>query len=251
MKKILIVVFALSLASCNMEEMKQLKLENEQLKAELGESNEFAKELNTKMDQIDVLLDSIESAEESLTLSLAEGTNYDDYSDRLRSVQSYIENSKQQIDKLEKNLTKSLSKNSYFMRQIKKLKEDVANREANIIKLSEQVEEFREENAALIKTVDLQKGEIIAQERMILDKKKELAMLEAKVDEMKKDAKKAEADAYFAQGEMNEQLAQKTKLAPKKKKQHLQDAYDYYKKSFEAGRTDAFKKMEELEAELK
>ncbi|MGB0525648.1 MAG: hypothetical protein ACPGJS_21905 [Flammeovirgaceae bacterium] len=251
MKKILICLLAISLFSCNKEELEQLKMENGQLKAALGESNEFSEELNTKMNTIDVLLDSIEIAEESLTLSLAEGTNYDDYSERLRAVKDYIENSKAEVAKLEKNLSKALSKNSFFMRQIKKLKQDISDREANIIKLSEQVEEFREENAALVKTVDLQKGEILAQERMIKDKKRELALLEARVDQMKKDAKKAEADAYFAQAEASEQLAQKTKLAPKKKKEHLQDAYDLFKKSFEAGRTDAYKRMEMIEEKLK
>lgn len=251
MKRILIALLALSLFSCNMEEIKQLKMENEQLKASLGESNEASEAMNLQMNSIDALLDSIESAEESLTLSLAEGTNYDDYNERLRAVQSYIENSKEQVEKLEKNLSKALSKNSFFIRQIKKLKEDIADRESNIIKLSEQVEEFREENAALIKTVDLQKGEILAQERLIKDKKRELAEIEARVDLMKKDAKKAEADSYFAQAEINEQLAQKTKLAPKKKKQHLQDAYDLYKKAFEAGKSEAYNKMEELEEQIK
>lgn len=251
MKKIIVALMAFGLFSCNMEEVKQLRQQNEELKMALGENSEYSEELITKMNGIDALLDSIEVAEESLNLSLAEGTNYDDYTERLRGVKEYIDNSKKQIDKLEKTLSKQLSKNSLFMRQIKKLKEDIADREANMIKLSEQVEEFREENAALVKTVDLQKGEIMAQERRIKDKKIELAALEAKVDQMKKDAKKAQADAYFAQAEASEQLAQKTKLAPKKKKQHLQEAYDMYKKAFEAGRTEAFNKMEMLEEKLK
>jgi len=242
MKKLLVALLGLFLISCNAEELKKLQLENNQLKAELGESNEYTDGLIANMNEIDALLDSIETAE---------GTQYDDYTARLRSVQDYIENSKEQIEKLEKNLSNSLSKNTFFMRQIKKLKEDVADRETSIVQLSEQVEKFREENAALVMTVDLQKGEIIAQERLIKDKKRELATLEARIDEMKKNAKKAEADAYFAQAEASEQLAQKTKLAPKKKKQHLQDAHDLYKKAFEAGRTDAFTRMEKLQDKLK
>lgn len=137
------------------------------------------------------------------------------------------------------------------MRQIKDMKEEVAKREKTIIQLSEQVEKFKEENTALIKTVDLQKGEILAQERMINDKKIELSLLEAKLNELQTEAKKAQADAYFARAETNVELAEKTKFAPKKKKQHYQDAYDLFKKSFEAGREDAYKRMEELEEEIK
>jgi len=234
-----------------MEEMKQLKEENEQLKFSLGESNTFAEELNNKMGKIDVLMDSIESAEKSLTRSLAEGTNYDDYSDRLRNVKAYIENSKKEISKLEGSLSKTLSQNKLFMRQIKDLKSSIAEREKTIIELSEQVEGFKEENTALIKTVDLQKGEILAQERAINDKKIELAMLEAKIDGLKGDLQVSIANAYFEQAEANVKLAEKTKLAPNKKKQHYQDAYDLYKKSFEAGKQEAYKKMEEIEPELK
>ncbi len=39
-------------------------------------------------------------------------------------------------------------------------------------------------------------------------------------------------------------------LAPKKKKEHYKDAYELFKQSFEMGRADAFKKMEEMEKEM-
>ncbi len=250
MKKILVCLLAFGLFSCNMEEMKQIKLENEQLKAALGESNTFAEELNEKMNKIDVLMDSIESAEQSLTLGLAEGVSYDNYEERLRNVQNYIENSKTEISKLEKSLSSTVSKNKLFMRQISELKKNVAEREQTIVQLSNQVNEFREENSSLVKTVDLQKGEIMAQERLINDKKLELAQIEANLAKLQADAKMAQADAYFARAETNVELAEKTKLAPKKKKEHYKDAYELFKQSFEMGRADAFKKMEEMEKEM-
>ena len=250
MRKLWIGLLALTLCACNMEEMKQLQQENEQLKAALGESNDFAEGLNDKMNQIDVLMDSIESAEKSLTISLAEGTDYDDYAARLRNVKDYIDDSKNEISKLEKSLSKSLSKNKIFMRQIRNLKKQVAEREETIIQLSEQVEKFREENTALVKTVDLQKGEILAQERLILDKKKELAVLEANIESMKEELATNIANAFYEQAEINVQLAEKTKLAPKKKRQHYQDAHDLFQKAFEAGREDAFARMEELKEKI-
>ncbi len=164
----------------------------------LGESNTFAEELNEKMNKIDVLMDSIESAEQSLTLGLAEGVSYDNYEERLRNVQNYIENSKTEISKLEKSLSSTVSKNKLFMRQISELKKNVAEREQTIVQLSNQVNEFREENSSLVKTVDLQKGEIMAQERLINDKKLELAKIEANLAKLQADAKMAKADAYLA-----------------------------------------------------
>jgi hypothetical protein len=47
-----------------------------------------------------------------------------------------------------------------------------------------------------------------------------------------------------------EEAGNRTKLAPRKKKETYQKAYDLYKQAFEAGRTDAFEKMEELEDKL-
>jgi chromosome segregation ATPase len=244
-------LMALFLMGCNAQEMEQLKLENEQLKAALGESNAFATETNGKLAQIDVLLDSIESAEKSLALTLTEGTNYGGYSERLRNVQQFIENSKREIETLEKQLAKSKTNNGVFLSQIERLKKTVEEREARVVELSQQVEQYKEQNTSLIKTVDLQEQELLAREARINEKKKEMAMLETRLQALLAEAKKAEADSYFAQAEMQEQLAQKTKLAPKKKQEHLQQAYDLYKKSFESGRLEASDKMKALEGELK
>lgn len=240
----------LFLFSCNAEELEQLKTENEQLKAALGESNAFADEMNDKLGQIDMLLDSIERAEQTLALTLMEGTSYENYSERLRSVQDYIQNSKSEIETLEKTLAKSKSNNRVFLAQIERLKETVSDREGRLVELSTQVEEYKKKNASLIKTVDLQEQEIMAQDGRIKANKQEMALLEIRLEKLRAEAKEAQANAYFAQGEMQEQLAKKTLLAPKKKKGHLKDAYDFYKKSFETGREDAYQKMQELEAEL-
>lgn len=240
----------LLLVGCNGAELEQLRSENQQLKAALGESNEFADQMNDKLGQIDVLLDSIESAEETLAVTLMEGTSYNDYTQRIRNIQDYIENSKSEISKLEKSLSKSNANNRVFLSQVERLKGDLEKRESRIVELSQQVETYKEENAALIKTVDLQEQAILAQESRIRENKKEMAFLEVKLERLQAAAKEAEANAYFAQGEMQEQLAKKTLLAPKKKKGHIQEAYDYYKKAFEAGHKEAYAKMEALEADL-
>jgi chromosome segregation ATPase len=239
------------LFSCNQEEMDKLKAENDQLKAALGESNAFAEEMNTKFGQIDVLLDSIESAEGKLAITLTEGASRDNYNDRLSNVKDYIENTKKEIEKLERALSKSSANNKVFVAQIERLKKTLEDRDKRVAELEEQVQKYSQENSALIKTVDLQEQQMLAQTERINQAKRELAALEARIEEVKASAQQNQADSYFEQAKQFEALAQKTKLAPKKKKEHLQDAYNMYKKSFEAGRQDALAKMQELEKELK
>lgn len=231
--------------------------EKERLKAELAKAQAALDSTNvantTMLDQfgeIDIMLDSIESSQDVLNFNLELGTTYEDYNDRLNNINSNIENTKSRLKELEDQLAKSDGKNQTLSGMINKLRKSLDEKEKNIVELSAQVERFKTENDGLISTVELQKQQLAEQELAIQKKQEELMTLEEKIEALGEEAVKKEADSYFARAEKTEEVASKIKLAPKKKKEALQEAYDLYKKSFELGKTEAFAKMEALEDKL-
>ena len=113
------------------------------------------------------------------------------------------------------------------------------------------VEELKSENQNLITTVGLQEAELNDKEAQIMAKTQELAIIEAKIQEMWVQSKMSEADSYFARAQAVEEAANRTKLAPRKKKDTLKEALELYKKSLSLGKTEAQAKIDELEKKVK
>ncbi len=239
------------LLGCNVAENNQLKGENEKLKSRLDSLQRFNSTISTTMSAIDALLDSIESSEKIITLNLEKGTNYQDHAKRLRNINEYTRQMEVKLADMETKLASNNTKNKLYNRMIKDLREQLDKKQQFIGELTKRLETFEMENEALLKTVDMQNQAIEKRELQVKIGKQELNKLENKITNILKEARAAEALAYFKQAEQAEQLAKKTKLAPKKKRQHYRNAYQLYKKSFETGSTKAYEKMLELEDKIK
>ena len=64
-------------------------------------------------------------------------------------------------------------------------------------------------------------------------------------------SKMSEGDSYFARGAAVEEAANRTKLAPRKKKDTLKEALELYKKALSLGNDKAQAKVDELEKRVK
>ena len=245
---ITILISSLSiLNSCDSGEKAKLQEEVEKLRAEIKDTESHNNIMANQINEVDMMLDSIERSQNILNTQLEIGTTYDDYSNRLNFINEYINNSKQKLDELEDQLGQSDQKNKTFAAMIAKLRKNIEDKENSISFLNEQVEKYKAENEGLITTVELQKQKLSQQKDEILAKELELAELESKIHNLSEEANEKEANAYFARAQQMEELAKRTKFAPKKKKESLKDAHKLYKKAFELGRVDAFEKMEDLE----
>lgn len=87
-------------------------------------------------------------------------------------------------------------------------------------------------------------------ESEILSKQQELALIEARIQELMIQSKMSEADAYYARASAVEEAANRTKLAPKKKKETLKEAVELYKKALSLGKNEAQAKIDELEKKI-
>jgi chromosome segregation ATPase len=234
------------LAGCDSKEKDTLRTQVDSLKRELETSQEMAQTLN----EVGTLMDSIDASRQLLRVNMVEGTTYDDYSSRMKDLNSYIKESQSKISSLEKSLKSSKANNNAFAGTIKQLKADLEKRTQDIAILQEQVEKYRSENENLINTVGLQEAEIADKQSQIDAKAQELALIEARVQEIMIQSKISEADAYYTRAQAVEEAANRTKLAPRKKKETLKEAVELYKKALSLGKSEAQAKITELEKRL-
>ncbi|MBK5277895.1 MAG: hypothetical protein JJE09_03420 [Bacteroidia bacterium] len=245
------LLFVLSIGSimmgCGGAENAKLQSQVDSLQSELQTSHQLAQTLA----DVGVLMDSIDASRQLLRVNMVEGTTYDDYSSRMKDISNYVKDTQSKIEDLEKSLKKSKGASNVYASTIKKLKADLEERSKEIASLQAQVEQLNNENRNLITTTELQEAELNDKEAQIQAKQQELALIEARVQEILIQSKMSEADSYYARAQAVEEAANRTKLAPRKKKDTLKEALELYKKAQSLGNTDAQAKITELEKKVK
>ena len=234
------------LTSCDSKEKEALRTQVDSLKRELETSQEMAETLT----EVGTLMDSIDASRQLLRVNMVEGTTYEDYSSRMKDLNSYVQETQQKIDGLERSLKQSRANSTLYANTIKKLQADLDARTKEIASLQAQVDKYRSENENLINTVGLQEAEIADKQMQIEAKSQELALIEARVQEIMIQSKVSEADAYFTRAQAVEEAANRTKLAPRKKKETLKEAIELYKKALSLGKNEAQAKIDELQKRL-
>lgn len=245
-KQTLTIISLGLLVGCGGAETEKLRSQVDSLKLELETSQQMA----VTLQEVGVLMDSIDANRQLLRVNMVEGTTYDDYSARMKDINNYVRDTQKKIEDLERALKKSKGAANAFSATIKKLKEDIESKNKEIAALQEQVETYRNENQNLIQTVSLQEAELKDKAQEIITKQQELALIEARIQELMIQSQVSEADAYYARAAAVEEAANRTKLAPRKKKETLQEALELYKKAVSLGHTDAQTKVTELEAKV-
>jgi len=242
-KLIYVLPLAALLTGCDTKEKEQLKSQVDSLRVELETSQKMAQTLT----EVGTLMDSIDASRQLLRVNMVEGTTYDDYSSRMKDINSYVKDTQKKIDDLENSVKKAGANSAAFSKTIKKLKADLEAKSKEITELQETVEKYKSENQNLITTVVMQEAEISDKNTQIEAKEQELALIEARIQELMIQSKMSEADAYFARGQAVEEAANRTKLAPRKKKETYREAIELYKKSLSLGNEQAQAKITDLE----
>ena len=229
--------------SCR-DEKRETALQNQidSLQTELTSSQETAQTL----EDVGVLIDSIDASRQLLRTDMVEGTSYKNYKERLQGISSYIKETQDKIAELEKS-----AKNSrIYAGTIKKLKADLEARSQQIAMLEQEVQKIRSENSALSRNVSQRDSLIQVNNETIKVREENLAALESRVQEMNVQSKNEQANAYFAQAIALEKAADRTKFAPRKKKETKREALELYKMALSLGKEEAQAKINELEKDL-
>jgi len=116
--------------------------------------------------------------------------------------------------------------------------------------LEESITQLKSENQNLILTVNEKETVISEKDNFIQVKEQELANMESQFKSFSEQSKLTEGDLYYSQAAALEVAAERTKLAPRKKKSTQQEALELYRKAFQLGKQEAQTKIDELEKKL-
>jgi chromosome segregation ATPase len=243
MKKLLIVVTIGALfASCDSAEKEKMKSQLDSLQNELQVSQQMSQTLQ----EVGTLMDSIDASRQVLRVNMVEGTTYAAYTSRMKDLNNYVKETQSKIGDLEKSLKKSKSNANAYAATVKKLKADLEKKNEEIASLQQKVADLGNQNENMKITIDLQEAELNDKSAQIEAKTQELALIEAKIQELMIQSKMSEADSYFARGQAVEEAANRTKLAPRKKKDTYKEALELYKKAQSLGNDKAQARIDEL-----
>jgi len=168
-------------------------------------------------------------------------------SKRLVSINTHIKETQARIAQLEETAKKTSTAN---LAMIRRLKNELSLSTQQITALQQEVEKIRGENENLTANLNKRDSLLALNSETIKMREQDIASLETQVREVNATSQQTQADLYFAQAEALEQAAERTKFAPRKKKETKREALELYKLSRSLGKEEAQSKIDQLEKEL-
>jgi hypothetical protein len=244
MKKLFgILVIVLALSACNKQKELALQKQVDSLRVEVTTSRRMAESLQ----EIGLMIDSIDANRHALRTDLVEGTSYADYTNRMREINVFVAGTQAKIEDLEKALKKSKGSASTYAAMVKKLKKELETKTQELIALTGQVAMYKAKNDTLMTTLGLQTAEINDKAEQLSAKQQEVDQLTAQVKQVTDQAKFDLADSYYQRGLALEEAAKRTHFAPKKKKTTQKEALELYRLAASSGKTEANDRIAALE----
>jgi chromosome segregation ATPase len=248
MKKEIIFILSMVgiLSACNIKENERLTAQVDSLQYELTSQMVAMHTLQ----EVGTLIDSIDASRKLLRANMVEGTSYDNYVARMNDINRYVRETEVKLSELESAVRSSNAVASNYSGTIKKLKGDLNKASQELVALKELVANYQNENANLAQTVSLKETELTEKVELIKVKENELATLETRVQDLLVQSKMDQAEAYYERAIAIEEAANRTKFAPRKKKESQKEALELFKMAFFLGKEEAQPKIQQLEARL-
>jgi len=202
------------------------------------------------LEQVGVLMDSIDVSRNVLRTSMLEGTSYVEYTRRMEELNEHVRRTQAKIDELEESVKSSKTSANSYASALKKIKAELKSTNEELATLQTQVDRYRNENENLVHTIDLQKAELADKLQQLSSSQEEIANLELNINQMLEQSKIDEAEAYFLRAETMEMVADRTHFAPRKKKETRKEALELYRMASFYGKEEAKSKIEELEEKI-
>ncbi len=240
---ILLLAVASAFFSCDSQERTRLQLKTDSLTYALEESKRAEAALN----EVGILLDSIDLSRQALRTNVVEGISYADYISRLEAINSHIKITKAKLTAMEASAKKSKRAS---VATIKRLKADLEARSNEILELQLNIVALREHNKVLTARL-IQKDSIVSsRDELIRIKAADVASLENLVHDINENNRIKVGNLYYAQAAALEEAAKRTKFAPRKKKDTKREALELYRLAYSLGNEEALVRITALEKDL-
>jgi len=244
MKHIYIVLItAIVLSGCGNTERAQLKSEIDSLNTVIFQNAED----EVTLDEVGVLLDSIDISRHLLTVNVVEGISYADYITRLKGINEDIKESQAKILTLEQGLKRS---KHISATTIKRLRADLDARSADVVELQLQVAELRQNNDSQYMRLMKKDSIISSRDEVIRLNNDILTSMEELVKDIDAQNRIKVGKLYYDQAQALETAANRTQFAPHRKKETRREALELYHLALAMGNLKAQEKIDNLEKQL-
>jgi vacuolar-type H+-ATPase subunit I/STV1 len=244
MKQLLfIAAIAIAIAGCDTKAKEQLHRQVDSLKSELHASQAA----EATLEEVGVLLDSIDASRQAFRITVREGISYAGYIDRLKYINENIKTTQAKLATLEAS---AKAGNKKSVATIHRLQADLKSREAEIIDLQLEVVKMRDQNRKLFMGVAMRDSVISSRDEIIRLKESDISSLQGLVEDINEINRVKVSNLYYAQAEALEVAAQRTKFAPRKKKETKREALELYRLSLSMGNPNAQERITKLEKDL-
>jgi hypothetical protein len=231
------------LFSCDTKEKARLQTKVDSLNVVVQAS----KQVETAMTEVGVLIDSIDANRKALRTQMVEGTSYANYIARLKDINNHMKETQVKLEQMEKaNKNASAASNA----AIRRLRNDLDLRSKEVVSLQLDIEKLRETNQNLWAHMNQKDSILSSRDEVIKVKDSDIASLQGLVKDTNEQNKIKVANLYFQQAQALETAANRTKFAPRKKKETRREALELYKLSNSMGNAEAQSKIDKLEKEL-
>ncbi len=237
------LVILVTLFSCDTKEKEAMQVKIDSLNTQLVASRQVEESMN----EVGILIDSIDASRKSLQVKMVEGSSYADYVARLQAINTYVRQTEVKLDELEKS-SKNNSKIS--ARAIRAYKADLEKQSAEILDLQLKLATEKDQNTILWAKVNEKDSILSMKDQVIKIKESDIVSLEKLVNDTQVENRSAVSNLYYSQAQALEMAADRTQFAPRKKKETRREALELYKLSLSLGNTEAQKKIDELEKKL-
>ncbi len=209
--------------------------------------NELAinREMNKTLEEIGVLIDSIDANRKLIRTQALEVSNYETFVDRMQGINEYVKKTEAKMAALQRTARKSNDK--ALKAAIKQLERDLDMRNNELAAIKEQLGFFQKENEGLVKMVAAQHDEITKTQADLKNAETKTVQLADQVDKLMTQSKVDQGEALFARAQEVEETARRTHFAPKKKRNTKQRAVELYKMALAFGKTEAQDRIAALE----
>ena len=244
MNRLFVLVIAIVLIASGCK--KEVPQDNSRLLARVDSLEQALEESNYTMSvlsQVGTYMDSIDANRKWIELNLETGLSQDDYVERMKNINQYVQKAEWMIGEMEK------TRNAYA-KQVKRLKTDVLQKDEQIKALQLVVAQTQYDNKQLEETLTLTETELAMSQIEQDQTELELEKTQTAANELMEKLQLTKAESLYSQGENMEALASHIQMAPRRKREALETALKYYVESKDLGYMKAVAKVETLKARL-
>lgn len=201
--------------------------------------------------EVSALIDSIDVSRNLIRGKINEEEgSYKELAIRMKEITAFVRESKAKIAQLDEKLLSQGNSYKEYSAVIKTLEASLESRNTELNQLQKRAVQYDNLNQNLIHLADLQKSEIEDKLVQLQTKQDELVKLQDGVDRLLTSSAEERAENCFIRAQILEETANRTKLAPRKKRNTRLEALELYKMASFYGKDEANPKIAELEKKI-